>query len=46
MPEKASGWLKSHMRSCDVFILALKKAPKPENFSLYQPRVGVSALIE
>jgi len=46
MPEKASGWLKSHMRSCDVFILTLRKDHKPEKFSFYQPRVGASALID
>jgi hypothetical protein len=45
MPDKASGWLNSHMRSCDLVILMLKKEHNPENFNPYQPGVGVRPLL-
>ena len=45
MPEKASGWLNSHMRSCDVVILTLKKDRNPEIFNPYRPGVDVRPLL-
>jgi len=45
MPEKASGWLTLHMRSCDLVILTLKKDPNDEYFNPYRLGVAVRPLL-
>jgi hypothetical protein len=45
MSKEVSGRLNSHMQSCDLVILTLKKDANNENFNPYRLGMGVRPLL-